>query len=1133
MKKLAYLLILSLCLNGLTGVASAWLPSAGAEQKSAAKSGYKTEAKSSKKKAAKDDSESDEADAKADKQKKEKKKSSEDKTQESDQKKSDKEKTDKEKDKNAKAEKEYSLDLQKNSEFLLSMVLEYAKLGIKLEQVKAIELEDKEDKKRIAWEKDEENEKDYVITVLKSFKKLKLRIVTKKGSKLIVLLNGEKAKKNKTKEKDQKQQDAEAVDPKDQEDRAPEESAAETENKTTDEASAEVEGGKKKGKKDDGQKQTDVENSGPEAGIVSDEMSAALNDEALAIINTQAEPTDGTVEITDTTDAEAADQAIGEDKKPEEASSDTGETQDVPTDGQDKGSGDQGGSPKAEEEPPRDGPDAATETGSDTSPELDDSLASQDPANEGQGDVPEGQTEVGEGQTEVGEGQTEVPEGKTEDPEGKTEDPEGKTEDPEAKTEDPEDKTEDPEAKTEDPEGKTEDPEGKTEDPEGKTEDPEGKTEDPEGKTEDPEGKTEDPEGKTEDPEGKTEDPEGKTEDPEAKTEDPETKTEDPEGKTEDPEAKTEDPEDKTEDPEGKTEDPEGKTEDPEGKTEDPEGSVEDPEGQGDAGTVIPAEAEAWFKRDSELFWGTLEAVIGKLTGGETVYIQSADVMLIEEAPLQLLSTVTLLPDESVFKGSYRVCISTEDPAVVSEPALIETSQFAEMGEKANLYVWVGQSPSTPEDDTPEEEEEEDKPELVVEVTGLPESGWSSTQPQFTLSGIPEGKDWSYAAIIYDERIVPITANTYAPDLEGIYTLRFAMLDELGDIMSASDQYTLQLDWTAPEVSIEADEETSFTLNITASDTASGVDAVSVDAGKKWHKMEDGSYTVTEKEETTFAEGDIMVRDNAGNVFVSDEEYTVSEAENEEEEGEEEGEEEAEEGGGGGGGGGGGSGTPALPHASGDGEEGSEYDAVTLDLPDEPMKQLMVGGEPMALTLVLASAQEKDAPVGANQPFTAQLRYWEDASDSDTDNTLVLTAEMDHDLGDAFAYEWRFNGEVYRILANSGIRYVALKVGDAVVAFPTEGFTGGTRYTELKMQGVSTRRFNYTLTMRLNLDPSHISAMTESDFSQECDLSIHAEVEDKNYELSSSPQSMMYFYDVFVGPEDMMDQPFGEYRADA
>ena len=79
---------------------------------------------------------------------------------------------------------------------------------------------------------------------------------------------------------------------------------------------------------------------------------------------------------------------------------------------------------------------------------------------------------------------------------------------------------------------------------------------------------------------------------------------------------------------------------------------------------------------------------------------------------------------------------------------------------------------------------------------------------------------------------------------------------------------------------------------------------------------------------------------------------------------------------------------------------GSEYDALTLDLPDEPMRQLTVGGEPMALTLVLVSAQESGAPVGVNQPFTATLRHWDDASEDSGDNTLVLDAEIDADLGD-------------------------------------------------------------------------------------------------------------------------------------
>ena len=127
---------------------------------------------------------------------------------------------------------------------------------------------------------------------------------------------------------------------------------------------------------------------------------------------------------------------------------------------------------------------------------------------------------------------------------------------------------------------------------------------------------------------------------------------------------------------------------------------------------------------------------------------------------------------------------------------------------------------------------------------------------------------------------------------------------------------------------------------------------------------------------------------------------------------------------------------------------------------------------------------------------------------------------------------WDFNGEVYRVQANSGIRYMALKVRDDLAAFSTEGFTAGAKYTELKMLGVSTRKFDYAMSMKVNLDPGYVSAMTENDFSQGCDLSIRTEVENMAYELSSSTQSAMYFYDVYLGPEEMMDVPFGEYTQD-
>ena len=51
--------------------------------------------------------------------------------------------------------------------------------------------------------------------------------------------------------------------------------------------------------------------------------------------------------------------------------------------------------------------------------------------------------------------------------------------------------------------------------------------------------------------------------------------------------------------------------------------------------------------------------------------------------------------------------------------------------------------------------------------------------------------------------------------------------------------------------------------------------------------------------------------------------------------------------GGGGGGGGGGSGEKkaAPSHASGDGDEGAKYEALALELPEEPMTRLTVGGE--------------------------------------------------------------------------------------------------------------------------------------------------------------------------------------------
>ena len=128
---LAYLLILSLCLNGLAGATSTWLQTARAETKS-----EKQYSKSEKKNSSKSGS-----NKKA--SKKSEKTESEDKTTSQDGKKNsqDGKKT------KVKKEKEYKLDLAENNQVALSVVLEYAKMGIKLKEVKSIEYEDKKDKK--------------------------------------------------------------------------------------------------------------------------------------------------------------------------------------------------------------------------------------------------------------------------------------------------------------------------------------------------------------------------------------------------------------------------------------------------------------------------------------------------------------------------------------------------------------------------------------------------------------------------------------------------------------------------------------------------------------------------------------------------------------------------------------------------------------------------------------------------------------------------------------------------------------------------------------------------------------------------------------------------------------------------
>ncbi len=556
------------------------------------------------------------------------------------------------------------------------------------------------------------------------------------------------------------------------------------------------------------------------------------------------------------------------------------------------------------------------------------------------------------------------------------------------------------------------------------------------------------------------------------------------------------------------------------------------PEGETDpdvaeAVPAIPEDAEAWFERDGVKLGGRLEELVAQLNGGETVYIRAAEVLCLPQAPLKKLSGVRWLPDAEVFNDrNYEVRASREDPQAVEGAPLVALSDLAACGdgETGALYLWVADAAEPAPEPVPEAVPEpvpEPAPEPVITVAAenFVPATWSAARPTFTLGGIPEGATYTYAVIIYDERIIPLSGNTWTPEEEGVFTARFAMLDGIGDIVSASEKYTLWLDHTEPEnVLVMPSSEVSYTMNIIAKDAMSGVAALSLDSGATWMPFaNDQSYTYTGDHPEDFGPGSILVADVAGNVYVFQGEFRLEKIQPMPSYS----------------GGGGGGGTSAKPktHASGDGEDAAEYDALALEVPEEPMTRLTVGGESMDLTLTLESASHPDAPIGPSQPFTARLVRWGAPEGDGTPDTLLLDAQPGAELGDEYTYRWRFNGEVYRALANSDIRYVALKVGDHVAAFPTEGFTGGTKYTELKMLGVSTRRFDYSLDMKVNLDPGYVSTLSDCDFSTACDLSIRAEVENMAYELSSSTHSVMYFYDVYLGPEDMLSKPFGKYSA--
>ena len=387
------------------------------------------------------------------------------------------------------------------------------------------------------------------------------------------------------------------------------------------------------------------------------------------------------------------------------------------------------------------------------------------------------------------------------------------------------------------------------------------------------------------------------------------------------------------------------------------------------------------------------------------------------------------------------------------------------------------------------------KPEICLTVTAEnyePER-WMTTAPTFHLSGIESGGAYVYGVFICNERLILLDeeADCYTPEDEGQVSLRFAVLDMMGDIVALSAQFDMLID-TQPPVGpmLLPVEWSTLAVSIWVEDMESGLEAISFDYGYTWEPYVQTAegYTLTGRKGEIIDQRQIAVRDFAGNVSYNEEGFVFGESA------------------GSGGGGGGGSGKQPVRHVKETMDYSTaNYNALELRFPEEPVAELTAGGTTLALTL---TGEQDGEP--AQETFRARMTTWKQTGEDsgDTPNALVLEAQRSEG-----ANVWSFSGDVYKLLYNSGVDYLVLRSGEYITALPTECFTGGTQYGKLKAGGVSTRKFVYTLLQDEEL--------------RETTLSVT--VEGETYLLEEDTAQPMYRYNVLVGPAELMNRPYESY----
>ena len=526
---------------------------------------------------------------------------------------------------------------------------------------------------------------------------------------------------------------------------------------------------------------------------------------------------------------------------------------------------------------------------------------------------------------------------------------------------------------------------------------------------------------------------------------------------------------------------------------------------------------EAWaILEDGTKLDGRLQDILNELSGKEReneeaeVFIRTRDMLVVSGIDEEIFDRVTLSPDEEVFdpEKAYYVewqiqdaaPLGAEDERTLPSIVVYVTREGADKPNIGDATPAPTEAPTQTPTETPAPTEaptqtpsETPAPTgMTLEVTadGYEPGIWTNNPPVFTLSGIPEGSsEYVYGVFVCNERLILLAKDTdsYVPTEEGLTSVRFAILDMMGDVVALSDQYDLMLDLSAPDGPYLSGVDYCDTVcYIEAYDSLSGLSDISYDEGETWEpyiEYEDGLSIVGEKGDTIEA-GTIWVRDVAGNISVNAEEFTFGKRKRT--------------------GGTDGTGTKPIKHVKETMDYSkANYNALELKFSDEPQTQLVAGETTLNLSL-------SEGAGDAAKPFTAKLAAWQtDEKAQDKPNALVLTAQAGEENS-----TWRFSGDVYKLLNNSGVDYLVFSTGEYMTALPTAGFTGGTQYGKLKASGVSTRKFEYTL--------------CQDEALRETTLSV--QVEGETYLLEEDTAQPMYRYDVLVGTTDLMKNPYESYK---